>query len=112
MPQEQIGLKKISGFGIVAAFGLITMSSNMVNNSLTTINAKPVYFYESPSYFYRGNKVCNSSMLSRQVVGDILSIAKKSDLIQQQEKIKVNLQITKISKHVSDFDFEDEYEEI
>ncbi len=58
------------------------------------------------------NTMSNSSMLSRQAVGDIVSVEKKADFVQQHEKINVNLQITKITKHVSSFEFEEEYEEI
>ncbi len=37
MPQEQNGIKIIQGFGVVAAFGLLTMSSNIACNSYTTM---------------------------------------------------------------------------
>lgn len=75
MSQEQVGIKRIPGIGVVAAFGLLTMSS-------------------------------------RQAVGDIVSNEKKSDFVQQHEKINVNLQIAKITRYVSNFEYEEEYEEI
>lgn len=112
MSQEQMGLKRIPGIGVVAAFGLLTMSSSIASQSLTTMNIRPDYYYEAHNYSLSDNTVCNSSLLSRQAVGDIISVNKKADSIQQHEKINVNLQITKISKHISNFDFEEEFEEI
>ena len=112
MLQEQNGIKRIQGIGVVAAFGLLTMSSSIAGNSFTTINVSPSYYYEVHNFINNDNTVCNSSMLSRQAVGDIVSIEKKSDFVQQHEKVNVNLQITKITKHVSSFEFEEEYEEI
>lgn len=112
MSQKQIGLKRIPSIGIVAAFGLITMSSSIASHSLTTINGQLDYYYEAHNYSLANNTVCNSSMLSRQAVGDIVSTEKKAEIVQQHEKINVNLQITKIAKHVSNFDFEEEFEAI
>ena len=112
MSQEQMGLKRIPGIGVVAAFGLLTMSSRIASQSLTTMNIRPDYYYEAHNYSLSDNTVCNSSLLSRQAVGDIFSVDKKADSIQQHEKINVNLQITKIAKHVSNFDFEEEFEAI
>lgn len=112
MPQEQNGIKIIQGFGVVAAFGLLTMSSNIACNSYTTMNIRPAYYYEGQNYINNNNTVCNSSILLKQAVGDIVSVEKKADFVQQHEKINVNLQITKITKHVSNFEFEEEYEEI
>ncbi len=112
MLQEQGGIKRISGIGVVAAFGLLTMSSSFSNNSFTTLNVRPDYYYEAHNYINNDNTVCNSSMLSRQAVGDIVSVEKKADFMQQHEKINVNLQITKITRYVSNFEFEEGYEEI
>lgn len=112
MPQEQNGIKIIQGFGVVAAFGLLTMSSNIACNSYTTMNIRPAYYYEGQNYINNNNNVCNSSILLKQAVGDIVSVEKKADFVQQHEKLNVNLQITKITKHVSSFEFEEEYEEI
>lgn len=112
MSQEQSGKKRMQGIGLVAAFGLLTMSSSIASNSFTTMNASPAYYYEAHDYINSDNDVCNSSMLSRQAVGDIVSIEKKTDFVQPHEKINVNLQITKLTKHISSFEFEEEYEEI
>ena len=112
MLQEQNGIKRIPGIGIVAAFGLITMSSSIIDNSFTTMNIKPDYYYESSGYFQGEETVSISSMLSKQAVGDIVLVDKESEFVQKHGKMMVNLQITKIRKHISTFDFEDDYEEI
>lgn len=112
MPHEQMSFMKISGLGVVAAFGLLTMSSNLSDASVTSMNIKPDYFYEAPGYFNGEETVYNSSMLSKQAIGDIVSFDRVSEFVQRHDKISVNLRITKITKHVSSFDFEDEYEEI
>lgn len=112
MPQEQNGIKIIQGIGVVAAFGFLPMSSSIAGNSSITMNTSPPYYYEAHSYINNDKNVCNSSMLSKQAIGDIVSVEKRADFVQQHEKINVNLQITKITKHVSSFEFEEEYEEI
>lgn len=112
MSQEQVGLKRIPGIGVVAAFGLITVSSSIASQSFTTMNIRPDYYYEAYNYSSADNTVCNSSMLSKQAVGDIILVEKKADFIQEHEKINVNLQITKIVRHISNFDFDEEFEEI
>ena len=48
MPHEQMSFMRISGFDVVAAFGLLTMSSNLSDASVTSVNMKPDYFYEAP----------------------------------------------------------------
>ena len=111
MLQEQIGLKRIPSIGVVAAFGLVTMSSSIATQSLTTVNVQPDY-YEAHNYSSADTTICNSSLLFSKSVGDIISVDKKPDFVQQHEKINVNLHITKISKYESNFDFEEEFEEI
>lgn len=88
------------------------MSSSSVSNSVTTMNISPDYYYEAHNFINNDNTVCNSSMLSRKAVGDIVLAEKKADFVQEHERINVNLQITKLTKHVSSFEFEEEYEEI
>lgn len=99
--------------GVIAAFGLLTVSSGMTGSSLTSTNLNAIpYYYEANSYFNGDSSICSSSSLAKQAVGDIISSDKKADFVQKHEKINVNLQITKISKHISNFEFEEEYEEI
>lgn len=112
MPHEQNGLKKMSGIGVVAAFGLITMSSSITSQSLTTMDMKYGYYYEANNYLLTDNTICSSSELSKRAVGDIILNEKKMDFVSQRKKINVNLQVMKISKYVSNFDFEEEFEEI
>ena len=110
MLQEQTGSKRLSDLCIVAAFGIITMSSNLSGHSNITLNNKP--YYETKGCFSSEETICNSSTLSKNAVGDIVSCDRVTDFVQNHDKINVTLHITKIHKHVSSFDFEDEYEEI
>ena len=112
MPQEQIGLKRISEFGFMAAFGLITMSSSITDNLSITTNKKPINFSNSPVYVYNEQSLFNSSMLSEKAIGDIILHDNVSSVEHTQKSINVNLHITKIRKHISHFDFEEEFEEI
>ena len=110
MSQEQRGLKKMSG--IIDACGFLTMSSSIATPSFTTMQTVPAYYSEIFNFSLTDHAICNSSMLSKRALGDIVSMEKKTDFVQQHEKTKVNLQITKIKKHISNFEFEEEYEEI
>ncbi len=96
----------------MAAFGLITMSSNVVDSIATTMNIMPDYYYEIPEYDYGEVTVTNSSILSKQAGGDIVSSEGIATYVQKHDKMNVMLQITKIRKHISNFDFEEEYEAI
>lgn len=112
MPIEQMSFMKVSGLGIVAAYGLLTMSSNLSDASITSMNIKSDFFYEAPEYFNGEETLYSSSTLSKQAVGDIVSFDRVLDFVQKHKRINVNLQITKINRHISSFDFEDEYEEL
>ncbi len=107
MLKKQIGLKRF-----VATCGLITMSSSISSQSFTAMDMGSDYYYKTYNYSFTDKNICNSSMLSKQAIGDIPSFEKKADFVKKHENINVNLQITKISKHVSHFDFEEEFEEI
>lgn len=106
MSHDQISFMKYSGVGVVAAFGVLTMSSSLPYVSVASMNPVSI-FSETSGCFIGEETICNSSMLSNQAIGDIVS-----EYVKQLDKIKVNLQITKITKHLSHFDFEDEYEEL
>ena len=111
MAQDQSSIKRLSGVGIVATFGFVTLSSG-INHSITSTAMGPDYRYEAQGFFNSEDPLCNSSMLSKQSVGDIVLPSEKEEVFKEHEKIDVVLKITKISKHVSSFDFEDDYEEI
>ena len=109
-------MNKMSGFGlsVLTVFSVASLSSNVVGGSITSNVTNP-YFYESVSVINdESGGLCLSSNLSEQVVGDILA---DRNIIEENywvkhEKRKVQLQITNITKHVSKFDFEEDYEEI
>ena len=111
MMQEQLGVKRISGIGVVAAFGFMTMSSSIFPQSLTTVNNVP-FFYHENNMNYQTDSM-DATLLSGPSMADGNLLAEKSlDVVQNHKRLAVNLKITKLTKHVSNFDFDEEYEEI
>lgn len=109
-------MNKMSEFGlsVLTVFSVASLSSNMAGGSITSNVFNP-YFYESVSVINdESGALCLSSNLSNQVVGDILTERNsiEENYLVKHEKRKVQLQITNIAKHVSKFDFEEDYEEI
>ena len=109
-------MNKMSGLGlsVLTVFSVASLSSNVVGGSITSNVINP-YYYESVSVINDGSgELCLSSGLSEQVVGDILT--DKNDVsdnyLLRRERKNVQLKITNITKHVSKFDFEEDYEEI
>lgn len=109
-------MNKVSGLGlsVLTVFSVASLSSNIVGGSITSNVVNPC-FYESVSVISDGcGELCLSSNLSDQVTGDV--VTDRNDVIDnyllRHGKKKVQLQITSITKHVSRFDFEEDYEEI
>jgi len=113
MVQKQINSHLISNIGIFAAFGVLTMSSSFTATSNSTLNSSVSLFFESAYTYNNTGDLCSSLMQKSNQMGDILVASNlNEEFVQEHKKINVNLQITKINKHVSNFDFDDEYEEI
>ena len=110
MRQDQSGLKRLSDVGIVFAFGLITMSSNIANSSIAT-NTVPNYTNYS-CLSYSDETVCNSALLTSSAIGDIVTFDNDRSLEHRRRKITANMYVTKVVKHTSFFDFDDVYEEL
>ena len=110
-------MNKMSGLGlsVLTVASLASLSSSVVEGSFASNIMNPQYHYESISIISdESGALCLSSNLSERVSGDILldkNDAEENYLV-KHEKVKVQLQITDIKKHVSRFDFEEEYEEI
>lgn len=106
--------KKLSGIGIgvVTFLSLASMSSNAYSSSVT-MGTNNEYVYEGIS-FVNDNEgdMCVSSVSSDMFKGDIVRDSEISDFMQKRERKAIEIQITRVSKHISKFDFEDEYEEI
>ena len=110
-------MSKMSGLGlsVLTVFSVASLSSsNVIGGSITSNIINP-YYYESVSIINDGKgELCLSSDLNEQVVGDILKdkVDAFDNYLPRREKRTVQMQITKITKHVSKFDFEEVYEEI
>lgn len=108
--QTTYNIKKAS-IGVITFLGLATMS--LQNTSLTSgISNTNMHV---PAYVVndRQGAVCMSSCLADKTAGDIVVAVESKDLLPIRHKVKnAKLYIKEIKKHVSSFDFEDEYEEI
>lgn len=102
------------GVGVITVLSLASMSQNPKNSMTTCVPAD--YRYEAASLFSDNiGDVCTSSELQNNVVGNIMLENENNstlDFVPKHKTENVKLNITDISKHVSRFDFEEEYEEI
>lgn len=110
-------MNKISGVSltVLTVFSLASLSTNMNGSNSSTLNIINPSIYEASSLINddRG-ELCLSSTLTQNVSGDIIVENEYSQEVGnfRTEKKQVRLQVTKITKHVSKFDFEEEYEEL
>ena len=111
-------MNKMSGLGLsvltVSVFSVASLSSNTISGNVTS-SINNSYCYEAVSIISDENgEMCLSSSLGEQAGGAIL--INQNDIsdnyLIRHKRRSVQLQITKVSKHVSKFDFEEEYEEI
>lgn len=108
-------IKKVGvGVGVITFLSIASVSSNTGNSNMTLTTSNG-YAYEAADII-NDNKgeVCISTNLSNQVVGDLIAGNKEKmeDLSRSNEAKNVKIHITEVSKHISKFDFEEEYEEL
>lgn len=112
MQLQSYGIKKISGLsvGVMTFLSIASVSSNVLNSSVTAGINSP-YVYEGLSLVNDNEGVmCISSFSSMNEL--MMRSSEVVDFYVSRHKKKVELQITKTRKHISKFDFEEEYEEI
>lgn len=107
--------KKVSDLGVkvVTFVSIATMSTIMPLGSMTSTLNQP-YAYEGVS-LYNDNEgdICSSFGCSDGLNGDIIANENvETDFVSSHEKINVKINVIQVKNHVSNFDFEDEYEEI
>ena len=113
MQQNHNNIKSVSGFVVVAAFGLLTLSSSFADHSSSTAYITPYTYIQNRNALDKTEMdICLSSALSNRAVGDIVKTEYEDGMIQQHKKLAVNLTIVKMERHISNFDFEEEFEEI
>lgn len=109
-------MNKMSGVGItvLTVFSLASLSTDISGNSSTLNIINPNVFEASSLINDDIGELCLSSTLTQIVSGDIISENESMQEIDiaRTEKKQVKLQVTKVTKHVSKFDFEEEYEEL
>lgn len=107
--------KKPIGIGVMTALGVVLSASTatpLLNGNFTS-NLNRAFVYEGISPFGDyGGELCVSSTLSEEVRGDVMASHKDVKRYENHEKISVQLQILQVRKHVSQFDFDEEYEEL
>lgn len=110
-----INIRRIgAGVGFITFMSLASVSHNPANNSLTS-SISNAFAYESAVDIFNDDQgdVCISTNLSNQTVGDIISDKDEIvDLPARYEKQSIKLHITEVRRHITEFDFEEEYEEI
>ena len=76
------------------------------------VQAQP-YSYE-PLAIINDFRLCSSPKLNEYATGNILSMRNdmEENFFAQHTRQTVQLQITSISRHISKFDFDEEYEEL
>lgn len=107
-------IKKVGvGVGVFTFLSLASVSSSALSSSMTS-SITSDFMYEAADIINDSNgDVCISTNLSNQVVGDIISDKDEfEDLSVCYESKSIKMHITEVKKHVSKFDFEEEYEEI
>lgn len=112
MSQSSYNIKKPFRVGVVTALSFLTLSSNMASASYTA-SQNPIYAHER--FFHLCDYTENlrtSSFLAENARGDILMPGKESRRYENHTKIAVQLQIMQVKQHVSQFDFDEDYEEI
>lgn len=108
-------IKKDTGYrGFMTALSILTISSGMFGNNSTTVSSSNPYYYEAVSAFNDiQGELCVSSVLVDKARGDMLANGEENtEFFKQHQRKNVKLKITKIRKHISNFDFEEEFEEI
>ena len=102
----------ITRASVIAAFGLITMSSSMASDAMLTCVESSNAYYAPSGFDTREEVVYNSSFLSKETIGDVVVVNNDISFSKFYERKNVKMHIVKTSKHVSRFDFDDEYEEL
>jgi hypothetical protein len=113
MSLELNGLQILKNVGLVAAYGVLTFSSQSSSefNGSSLNMPVPIIYEPLYTYIYDGNDLSSTLMKNGNQMGDIIDDNNK-EFTTDGKKVNVTLKITKISKHISSFDFEDEYEEM
>lgn len=112
--QDTYNVKKVS-VGVITFLSLATVSTSSIHGTSSLTSGMPdTYSYDS-AYVINDNQgeFCLSSSLSDQTTGDIILAPENNDLIPiSHNSMSAKLYIKEVQKHISNFDFEDEYEEI
>lgn len=112
MKFESYNMGKMYGLGVgVMTFLSMAAVSPDIHSSMTSTLNNP-YKYEG-IYLCSDDNLCTSSVLVEKAIGDVVCEKSiESDFVSTHEKYGVQIKVNQIKKHISTFDFEEEYEEI
>lgn len=104
---------KLTGMAIVAAFGLTTVATSASDNYTFNGATKPISKFDNTFNDYNGN-LSLSSTIYNSFSGDMINNLETENIniIQNRKRIPVNILVTSIKKHISNFELEEIYEEI
>ena len=118
MINEAVGLKRFSGMGIQAITLLsiaampTTIQSGWISDKYT-LCTNTIYDYNSATIISDNiGELCLFSDFFNKTIGNIVNIEDISEFVSSHPRKKIKLNITKVKKHVSNFDFEEGYEEL
>lgn len=115
MQQSAYIIKNPIGVGVMTALSVVSLASTTTQfsyaNFTSSQNQSFVYEGISPFGDY-GGELCVSSKLSEEVRGGVMVSQNGAKHYENHEKISVQLQILQVRRHVSQFDFDEDYEEI
>ena len=115
MQQSAYTIKNPIGIGVMTALSVVSLASNTAqfSHANLTSSQNQTFVYESVSFFGDyGGELCASSQLSKEVRGDVMISQKDFKRYANHEKITAQLQILEVRKHISQFEFDEDYEEM
>lgn len=112
MKFESYNIGKMYGFGVgvMTFLSMATVSPDIHSSMTSTLNNQYKY---GGIYSCSDGNLCASSVLAEKAIGDVVCDKSiESDFVLKHEKYGVQIKVNQIKKHISTFDFEEEYEEI
>ena len=110
--KSQFNARRLSNIGVLTAFG-ISMTAGVSGDMMTALIDVPRYSVVDYESMMAMNTIPLSSLeFKKQAIGDIVVQNDEMDCLLQHKKIPVKLKIESIIKHVSSFEFDEEFEEI
>ena len=113
MESKAYTLRRVSTIGAITFLSAATMSTNLPTNTMTSSINNSFVTAGVASFNDIEENLYSSSSLVDAAIGDVVTRENTMDDVKiSHEQIDVKLKITEIRRHVSEFDINDDYEEI